>query len=94
MKPPENVLFIGGVADGEWKPDLGLKYCKIASFTKIPHPRYSATESPVEVAPVEVSAYRRELFRTDGREFAVYVHDNLTVTKAFGKLLKGYRPCP
>ena len=91
-RAPEKALFIGGVADGEWNVDTGWNYYRRAAFTKIPHPRYSAAETPVAVAPVEVSTYRREWFRTDGREFALYVHDELTVSEAFVKLMKGYRP--
>jgi hypothetical protein len=86
------VLFVGGIADGEWGIDTGRDYYQRAGFSRNPSPAYSAIETPVAVAPVEVSTYRRERFRTDDREFALYVHDELTVSEAFVKLMKGYRP--
>jgi len=85
------VMFVGGVADGQWVVDPVNKYWKVPALRlQIPEPPPLTPHNLGHT--VEVGTYRRERFETDTRGFDLYIDTDLTVAEAFAKLMKGYRP--
>jgi hypothetical protein len=84
------VLFIGGLADGQWRNDPGERYWKMCGDS--PVTRYDAkAQDPVEWKRDE-AVYRRETIQS-GREHVVfYVLDAMETVQAIRKLVRGYSP--
>jgi hypothetical protein len=85
-----SVLFIGGLADGQWCNDPGQRYWKMCGDS--PVTRYDAkAQDPVKWKRNE-AVYRRETIQS-GREHVVfYVLDSLETVQAIRKLVRGYSP--
>jgi hypothetical protein len=85
-----NALFIGGLADGQRRPDPKSQYWKMAAAAPIPRADHDFSKSFEDVRNEDV--YRRERLRSGREEWVIYVIDSLTTEQAMGKLVCGYSP--
>ena len=92
MLPARNysVLFLGGIADGQRRPDPERQYWKVAGAAPIPRADHDFS-TPFEYVRNE-DVYRRERLRSGREEWVIYVLDSLTTEQAMGKLVRGYSP--
>jgi hypothetical protein len=77
-------LFIGGCADGRI---LALESPR--PTVKIPDARAKREDSNSDTI-IPNDTYVRRTIETAGEEFALYVHDSLTIGEALRKLIAGY----
>jgi hypothetical protein len=85
-----SVLFIGGLADGQRRPDPESHYWKVAGAAPVPRADHDFS-TPFEYTRNE-DLYRRERLRSGREEWVIYVLDKLTTEQAMGKLVHGYSP--
>ena len=83
-----SVLFIGGLADGQRRPDPESQYWKVAGDAPIPRADHDYSKPFEYVRNEEV--YRRERLRSGREEWVIYVLASLTTEQAMGKLVRGY----
>lgn len=83
-----SVLFIGGLADGQRRPDPESQYWKVAGAAPVPCADHDFSK-PFEYVRNE-ALYRRERLRSGREEWVIYVLDSLTTEQAMGKLVRGY----
>ena len=82
------VLFIGGCADGLRMDDPKQPYWIVADTEAMESISY-AINKPVSHELVQ-ERYRRELLRSGGEEWVIYVRDSISTTAMMSKLFNGY----
>ena len=83
-----SVLFIGGLADGQRRPDPESPYWTVAGAAPVPRADHDYSK-PFEYVRNE-DVYRRERLRSGREEWVIYVLASLTTEQGMGKLVRGY----
>ena len=83
-----SVLFIGGLADGQRRPDPESPYWIVAGAAPVPRADHDYSK-PFEYVRNE-DVYRRERLRSGQEEWVIYVLASLTTEQGMGKLVRGY----
>jgi len=79
-----SVLFIGGLADGQRRPDPESPYWKVAGDAPATRADHDFSK-PFEYVRTE-DLYRRERLRSGREEWVIYVLDSLTTEQAMGTM--------
>lgn len=85
----EDVLFIGGAADGERRsvPD-GIPYMEVPVLPRVPARMSDANADPGVTVAFRTERYSRQRLRGESADFVVYVAEGVD---AIGALIDGYR---
>jgi hypothetical protein len=81
-------LFIGGVADGEWR-EATAPHVNVLHRVSLPVDLKTISAAS---ATVKYDTYKAQLWRTETKEFTLYAVEGMTSRQVFEKLLASYKP--
>jgi hypothetical protein len=84
-------LFVGGVADGEWR-EATEPHVSVLHRVSLPSVPFDTKAIPVTSATVKYDTYKSQLWRTETKEFTLYAVEGMTSRQVFERLLASYKP--
>ena len=86
----QNVLFIGGVADGQRAPDPEAKYWQMAE--EPPACRVHLAPDLTPISALRTYVYRREALQIGEDRIVFYVKEGIDLTRAILRVFNHYQP--